>query len=51
MDDRTNAANSYENLLVMLVDKQLSLIDSLMPRNAYEFSEICQVYFREKRID
>ena len=49
VDERTNAASSYENQLVCsvrLVDKPLSLIESLMSRKANEFSEISQVYFR-----
>ena len=49
VDERTNAANSYEQSVVLyctLVDKPLSLIESLRSRKATEFSKISQVYFR-----
>ena len=37
---------SVGHLQCTLVDKPLSLIESLMSRKANEFSEIFQVYFR-----
>ena len=51
MDERTNAVNSYEHQFVCsaLVDKQLSLIESLMLRKCNEFSDISQAHFRAER--